>query len=348
MVYMPFVSAFDYTLPQSAIAIHPPTERGATRLLVIERETQSLTESYYANLADFLQSGDIVVLNNTKVIKARLQAVHKNGKSIELVILEKHGSDYEHEHEFDVLYKGKLAVADTLTVGKATVVVQSIHGNGTASVSSTMPLHDLSEQHGSTPIPPYFNRESNANDGERYQTVFAKHAGSVAAPTASLNFTEILQEKLTQKGVTIETLTLHVGLGTFLPIRTENLEEHTMHSEYFDIPLQTIRAIQKAKKQGRRVVAIGTTVVRALEYNAKTILSAETKEALAGDANIFIYPGYQFQVVNAMLTNFHAPKSTVLMMAAAFAGSELLQKSYTYALENQYKFLSYGDSMLIL
>jgi len=200
------------------------------------------------------------------------------------------------------------------------------------------------------PLPPYMHREADANDRERYQTVFAEHNGSVAAPTASLNMTDELLAELKISGVVVAQLTLHVGLGTFMPIRVDDVTKHKMHQEYFEIPGSTIDAIRLAKKEGRRVMAVGTTVTRTLEYAKEQILGfqASSLETISGEADIFIYPGYEFKIVDGLLTNYHAPQSTVLMMAAAFAGWDNLKNAYGHALKANYKFLSYGDSMLIL
>jgi S-adenosylmethionine:tRNA ribosyltransferase-isomerase len=204
----------------------------------------------------------------------------------------------------------------------------------------------IASELGHVPLPPYMKRQDSAQDRERYQTEFAKHVGSVAAPTASLNMTKQVLKSLQTKGVKICYLTLHVGLGTFLPIRTEKVEKHAMHSEWFEIPASTLETIRLAKHEGRRVVAVGTTVARSLEFVADKIAKADS--SIQGEADIFIYPGYEFKVVNVLVTNFHAPKSTVLMLTAAFAGWPLLKQAYNHALDNDYRFLSYGDSMLIV
>ncbi|MCW1907763.1 MAG: tRNA preQ1(34) S-adenosylmethionine ribosyltransferase-isomerase QueA, partial [Candidatus Saccharibacteria bacterium] len=206
-------------------------------------------------------------------------------------------------------------------------------------------LLELAEQTGKVPLPPYMHREATKEDAERYQTVFAHTPGSVAAPTASLNFTDELRQKLEAKGVIVTYLTLHVGLGTFMPIRTDNIEDHEMHSEYFEIPDATVSAINTARKAGHQITAIGTTVARTLEFAAADIIAG--KSAISGEANIFIYPGYSFKLVNCLLTNFHASKSTVLMLTAAFAGWDNLHAAYRTAIQEKYAFLSYGDSMLI-
>lgn len=337
------VSDYNYNLPEENIAKHPPKVRGTTRLLVLDRNTGNITDSHYANLVDFLEPGDLVILNDTRVMRARVFAELPGGYKRELVVLEKHKDDLN-----SVMYHGKLRAGDVLTVLTTrdgenttdTVTIREILGNGTATVSSSRPLADIVEQYGTVPLPPYLRRDADPDDIKRYQTIWAKELGSAAAPTASLNMTEELISKLKAKGVNIEYLTLHVGLGTFLPIRSDKVEEHHMHSEWFHIPEQTIKAIEKTKKTNHKVIAVGTTVTRTLEFWAK---SGKTE----GEDDIFIYPGFKFQVVDALLTNFHAPKSTVLMLASAFAGWDKLKPAYDHAVESGYQLLSYGDSMLI-
>lgn len=337
------VSDYNYNLPDENIAKHPPKVRGTTRLLVLNRKTGDVADSRYADLADFLEPGDLVILNDTRVMRARVFAELPGGYKRELVVLEKHKADLN-----SVMYHGKLRAGDVLTVlttrdgerTEDTVTIREILGNGTATVSSSRPLADIVEDHGTVPLPPYLHRDADPDDIKRYQTVWAKELGSAAAPTASLNMTKDLMTKLKSKGINIEYLTLHVGLGTFLPIRSDKVEEHHMHSEWFHIPEKTIKAIEETKKSGHKVVAVGTTVTRTLEFWAK---SGKTE----GEDDIFIYPGFKFQVVDALLTNFHAPKSTVLMLASAFAGWDKLKPAYDHAVESGYQLLSYGDSMLI-
>ncbi len=339
------ISDYDYTLPDELIAERPPEQRGSTRLLALDKNSGAITHRKYTDLADYLAAGDVLVLNNTKVIKARLIATNSGGKERELLLIEKHGKDFGiHQHK--VLYRGRIRPGETLTVHEYTIIVKGVLDGGLAVVETDEDLLDLAERFGEVPLPPYMKRQADQTDTERYQTVFARDAGSVAAPTASLNFTEELETRLRDKGVHIVYLTLHVGLGTFLPIRTDNIEEHQMHSEYYDVPVATVTAIQRAKKSGNKVCAIGTTVTRTLEYCAADILNAEP-QSLSGEANIFIYPGYDFKVVDQLLTNFHAPRSTVLMLTAAFAGWDNLKSAYETAVEEKYHFLSYGDSMLI-
>lgn len=338
------LSDYTYKLPKESIAQLPPNVRGMAKLLVLDKKTGKIKDQQYTDMADYLVAGDVVVLNDTKVIKARLLAKDTSAVVHELVLLERHAADIEH-HQHDVLYRGKLSVNDTLFVNNEEIKVIAIKGNGIAAIKANTDLDLLAEQAGNVPLPPYMKRDATAEDVARYQTEFAKHKGSVAAPTASLNMTKELIHRLEKKGVIVCYLTLHVGLGTFLPIRSDKIEDHTMHSEWFSIPLETIQAIQHARSSGRTMTAVGTTVARTLEYCAKDILKAN--QPLSGEADIFIYPGYEFKLVNQLLTNFHAPKSTVLMLVAAFAGWPNLLDAYYYALEHHYRFLSYGDSMLI-
>jgi S-adenosylmethionine:tRNA ribosyltransferase-isomerase len=340
------ISDYNYTLPKEKIAQYPPEVRGASRLLVLQRGSGAVLDRQYADIVDFLQAGDVLVMNDTKVIKARLLAQDERGKSVELVLLEKHGHD-EDRHHHKVLYRGHLSRGDVLHVGPTELSVESIEDGGTAIITSAEDINVLADTQGKVPLPPYMKRDATTEDEQRYQTVFAREKGSVAAPTASLNMTEGLLASLRAKGVVVCSLTLHVGLGTFLPIRSDSVEDHTMHSEYFEIPAETVERICKAKQSSKRVVALGTTVARTLEFAGGDLLETSEPKSLTGEADIFIYPGYDFRVVDALLTNFHAPKSTVLMLAAAFAGWDQLMAAYTHALDEGYAFLSYGDSMLI-
>ena len=382
------VTDFNYDLPDERIAKFPPEVRGTTRLLVLHRDTGEYEDSKYQNLDDFLNPGDVLILNDTRVMQSRLFTTLPDGRKRELVVLEKHGDEPQR-----VMYRGKLHDGDVLTLdinpfeghnrqrgdceatearndgpegaSRERIYVERLLGNGIAEVRSDTPLADWAEKYGTVPLPPYLHRDATESDKKRYQTVWAKNMGSAAAPTASLNMTDELLQKLQQKGVIVKYLTLHVGLGTFLPIRTDNVEEHHMHSEWFHIPEDTLEAIRgikggwpslgdpqlslsedggkcedRTRHDAPRVVALGTTVARTLEYYAKT---GKTE----GEDDIFIYPGFEFQIVDALVTNFHAPKSTVLMLASAFAGWENLHNAYKHAVEAKYNFLSYGDSMFI-
>lgn len=338
------VGDFDYPLPEEMIARYPPEQRGATRLLVLDSTSGDTMHSRYAALADFLREGDLLVLNNSRVVKARMFARKTTGASVELMLLEKHEGT-----QSLVLYRGRLKKGDRLTAHGHDLLVCEIAGEGIARIASAegIDLPILFERHAAVPIPPYLKREAEAVDAERYQTVFAERPGSVAAPTASLNMTTELLDRLRLKGVDTAALTLHVGLGTFLPIRVDRFEEHVMHREYYEIPREALEKIRRTKATGGRVIAVGTTVTRSLEHAAGGPEWEADPEGVSGEADIFIYPGYSFRVIDLLLTNFHAPRSTVLMLTAAFAGREPLMKAYMEATAENYRFLSYGDSMLV-
>ncbi len=325
------VSDFNYDLPEERIAKFPPRKRGTSRLLVLNRKTGAIQDSWYRDLDQFLGAGDVLILNDTRVMQSRLFCELPDGRKRELVVLEKHGDEPQR-----AMYRGKLHDGDLLTVADAKIKIAKVLEGGIAEVESAVELSELAEKYGTVPLPPYLHRDATADDKKRYQTVWAKNMGSAAAPTASLNMTADLLKRLQDKGVQICYLTLHVGLGTFLPIRTEEVEGHKMHSEWFSIPEETLTAIKNAQ----RVVALGTTVARTLEYYART-------GKTSGEDDIFIYPGFEFKIVDALITNYHAPKSTVLMLASAFAGWENLKPAYEHAIDEKYNFLSYGDSMLI-
>ncbi len=331
------VSDFNYDLPEERIAKYPPKERGTTRLLVLNRRTGEIADSFYRDLDSYLRKGDVLVLNDTRVMQSRLFAELPDGRKRELVVLEKHGDEKQ-----KVLYRGKLHSGDVLKIidTEYKVKVLEIFDGGIAEIESEVNLSELTEKYGNVPLPPYLHRDATKDDRSRYQTVWARENGSAAAPTASLNMTNELLGKIRKKGVKVVFLTLHVGLGTFLPIRTDEVEKHKMHSEWFSIPNSTLDAIKDTKARKGRVVAVGTTVARTLEFYAKT---SKTE----GEDDIFIYPGFDFKVVDALVTNFHAPKSTVLMLASAFAGWDNLKNAYKHAVSEKYNFLSYGDSMLI-
>jgi len=339
------ISDYNYDLPDSLIANMPPNMRGTSRLLVLDRQSGTVSDKNYSDISKYLKPGDVLVLNNTRVIKARIRVTDENGIEREFLILEKHGYDndwYSHR----VLYRGKINEGESLYLNKIKIVVEKVMGDGLAIIKSDVDLLSLTEKYGEVPLPPYMHRKATPLDITRYQTVWGTERGSVAAPTASLNMTDDILTTLKEKSVVVVFLTLHVGLGTFLPIRTDNIEDHHMHQEYFQVPLNTVRVIQNAKKSGRRVIALGTTVARTLEYLSEKLMN--TPIDLEGEADIFIYPGYRFKVIDGLVTNFHAPKSTVLMLTAAFVGWDKLLPAYCYAIEQKYRFLSYGDSMLIL
>jgi S-adenosylmethionine:tRNA ribosyltransferase-isomerase len=316
-------------------------------LLVLNKTNGSVQDQHYQDIADYVKPGDVIVLNDTKVIPARLSTVKKTNQAArELILLEKHGvTDNWHEHK--VLYRKRLSVGDVLiATDNSELRVSQILGDGIALITSTVDLLKLAMKTGSVPLPPYMHRDATESDTERYQTVWARHAGSVAAPTASLNMTDETLAAIVARGGQIVYATLHVGLGTFLPIRVTNLDKHVMHKEYFEIPAATVSALKTAKDTNKQIFAIGTTITRTLEYAAPQILNEPARD-LSGEADIFIYPGYKFQLISSLLTNFHAPGSTVLMLTAAFAGWDNLSRAYQHAIDERYSFLSYGDSMFI-
>ena len=299
---------FPYKLPTDKIALKPPAQRGTTKLLVVNRSTQTLTDSKYARLADWLQPGDLVIINDTKVIAARLLARHSSGRLHEILLTERHASSLM-SSVGRVVYRGKLRAGDNLTIGQESLEVIELLGNGQAKIRATKPLIVLAERYGQVPLPPYIKRPASGSDKLRYQTTFAKKLGSVAAPTASLNLTPEIIKSIESIGVKLSKLTLHVGLGTFLPIRAENIEQHIMHSEYFRIPDKSVDAIRLAIIENRRIIAVGTTVTRALEMAADQIL-AQSPAAhhhrprhISGEADIFIRPGYKFKIINASHTH---------------------------------------------
>lgn len=341
------LSDYNYLLPPDRIAQFPPPIRGESRLLVLNKTNGDIKHDRYQNLVDYLKPGDIIILNNTKVIRARLIAYTEPQKPIEIFLLEKHTPNNTDPKQILVIHRGKISPEQILTIGSHQITVKQTLPDGTAIIESPVDSDTLADQSGSVPLPPYMKREATTQDTERYQTVFAQHRGSVAAPTASLNMTEDLLQKMIDKGVIVKYLTLHVGLGTFLPIKTDDLSQHKMHQEYFSIPVDTILAIRHAKAHNNSVIAVGTTVTRALEYSADQILDHSSTNELVGEADIFIYPSYQFKIIDQLVTNFHAPRSTVLMLTSAFASWEHLKRAYESALDNHYSFLSYGDSMLI-
>ncbi len=353
------INDYTYNFPPDRIAKYPPKERGTTNLLVLNKKTGEIDHKKYSDLPDYFEKGDILILNDTKVIKARLEAKKENGTKVEIFLLEKHIDDKDDDTQ-KAIYRGRLEEHETILIHDSKFLIQDVLENGIITLKGNADLYKLAKEVGQTPIPPYLKRESEKLDEERYQTEFAKNEGSVAAPTASLNFTNEIKQKLNEKGVEIHYLTLHVGLGTFMPIREDDITKHKMHEEFYIIPEETVEAIRKAKEEGRRITAIGTTVTRALEHAKGKILngpntpknqtmrkdlSAETE--VKAEADIFIYPGYEFKIIDRLITNFHAPRSTVLMLTAAFAGWDKLKHAYEEAVEKDYKFLSYGDSMLI-
>jgi S-adenosylmethionine:tRNA ribosyltransferase-isomerase len=319
---------FDYELPPELIASHPPEKRDGSRMLVVDRASGEISHRRFEDFREFVRPGDLLALNDTRVIPARF---FSNDGRIELLQLEKLS-----ETRWRCMVKpGKrMKVGRSVKIGEATGVVEEILEDGTRVIEFDREID--AETHGHLALPPYIKREDESSDRERYQTVFGTREGAIAAPTAGLHFTEQLLAELPHVFVT-----LHVGVGTFLPVKVDDVREHRMHTERFELSGSAARAIGDAG----RVVSIGTTVVRVLEHCARTGMPLEAQR---GETDIFIYPPYDFQVVDSLLTNFHLPKSTLLMLVSALAGKELIEEAYAKAVEERYRFFSYGDCMLIL
>ncbi len=341
-------SDFFYDLPPDLVAQNPLQDRTAARLMVVDRATGILAHHHIRDLPALLTSNDVLVFNETKVFPARLRG--KIGeKPAEILLLneQKSSSSQAESSEWQCLVKpGKRFTVDSVfeihSVLRATV--QSIQPDGTrllqfnASPESTQKIIDTI---GEMPLPPYIKHSTSTP--EQYQTVYAKNRGSVAAPTAGLHFTPELLQKLTEKGIQQEFVTLHVGRGTFEPVKTDDLEDHVMHSEWFELSSKTAEALNHAKQQGKRIIGVGTTTTRVLETCAEPILRAQS-----GETRLFITPGSRFRFIDALLTNFHLPKSTLLMLVCAFAGKDLALHAYQEAIVKNYRFYSFGDAMLIL
>lgn len=337
------VSDFHFDLPEALIAKEPLPQRSASRLLVLDADSGRIEDCRFADLERLLRPGDLLVLNDTRVIPARLYGHKQTGGRIEVLVERVLGGGEVLAH----VRAGKSPPSGALLrlEGGATATVAGREG---ALFRLIFDAPDgvlaLLERHGHMPLPPYIRRPDTAADRSRYQTVFARNPGAVAAPTAGLHFDEALLARLDARGVTSAFLTLHVGAGTFQPVRVERVEEHRLHAEAFSVPAAVCEAVAAARAAGGRVVAVGTTVVRALESAA----AAGELRPFAGETEIFIYPGYRFRAVDAMVTNFHLPGSTLLMLVSAFAGREQVLAAYRHAVAARYRFFSYGDAMFIL
>lgn len=333
------LSDFDYHLPDELIASSALENRSASRLLVASGD--NLIDKQFSDIIDYLQAGDLLVLNNTRVVKARLFGSKPTGGKVE-VMLERIINNQEIIAHVRTSKSIKLGMLVDLPGDVTMEVIQLLDGLFKLKILQDINIYEYLEKYGNLPLPPYMHRQAEKFDEERYQTVYAKHEGSVAAPTAGLHFTPELLDAIKRKGVNITYVTLHVGSGTFKPVSVENISEHKMHSEVFEIDQNTIDLIEQTKQSGARVIAVGTTSMRTLESAALRGMHAQT-----GETDIFITPGFKFKVVDALITNFHLPKSTLLMLVSAFSGSELIKKIYAHAIENKYRFFSYGDAMLL-
>jgi len=346
---------YHYDLPPALIAQTPSDRRETSRLLVLNRTGNLFDHRRFEELPAYLKPGDVLVVNDTRVVPARLRGIKETGGRVELLVLDPYKDpDLGAEEGYRCLVKESKPSQPksliTLQNGlRAKVLTPKQDGKARVRFLSSEPLLDLLQRVGEVPLPPYIIRSEGdraaVDDAATYQTVYAQKPGAVAAPTAGLHFSTPLLKQLENQGVELATVTLHVGYGTFAPIRVEDIREHGMHSEYAEISHDSAERIAKAAKEGRRIVAVGTTVVRTLEWVA---LDSGKVIPFSGLCSHYIYPGYRFRVVNAMITNFHLPQSTLLLLVSAFAGRETILEAYEEAIGNDYRFFSYGDAMLIL
>jgi len=332
-------SDFDYFLPSDFIACHPLSDKDKCKLEIVNRSNKTIEHTKFYNILQFLNPGDVLVLNNTKVIPARLYGSAERRKDIEILLLEKVDSKSwsclmkKPKDGLEICFESDL---------KAEVRKEK---SGDIILSFNKEIDNYIDEYGYMPLPPYIERRADESDKENYQTVYAKYKGSVAAPTAGLHFTEYLIQKVRDKGVLVEYVTLHIGYGTFKPIKSENVEQHKMHSEYFELNIDASRVINDARKKGNKVIAVGTTSLRTLE---SCVNSTGELESRNGTTNLFIYPEYEFKIVDSLITNFHMPRSTLFMLVCAFAGRVFMLKAYEEAKNTEYRFLSYGDAMIII
>jgi len=347
------LSQFSYDLPSELLAEYPAELRDEARLMVLNRKDESIEHKRFKDLVDYFDDGDIMLFNNTKVFPARLFGnKEKTGARIEVFLLRELNTE---SRLWDVLVDParKIRIGNKLFFGEDSGLVAEVIDNTTSRGRTLRFLYDGSydefrgklKELGETPLPKYIKRESEPSDIERYQTIYAKHEGAVAAPTAGLHFSKHLLKRLEIKGINLKELTLHVGLGTFNPVEVEDLSKHRMDSEQVNIPLNTAEAVNDAVKNKRRVCAVGTTVMRSIE---SSVSASHQLKPYDGWTNKFIFPPYEFSIANCMITNFHTPKSTLMMMTSAFTGHDFLKKAYKVAIKEKYRFYSYGDAMLIL
>jgi S-adenosylmethionine:tRNA ribosyltransferase-isomerase len=345
------LSDFDYHLPDELIAQHPPHERTASRLLHLDGVTGVLEDRKFRDILSLLRPHDLLVFNNTKVIKARLHAHKETGGSAEVLIERVLDNAFGKHAPQSSTALAHIRASKSPKPGSRIIFANNITATMVQRVDDLFELHfengqrvyDVLEKIGEVPLPPYITHQADTTDESRYQTVYAKHAGSVAAPTAGLHFDEALLDEIQARGVASAYVTLHVGAGTFQPVRDDDISKHIMHSERYQVPPETVEAVVKTKAAGGRVIAVGTTSMRTLEA-ASSSGKLITQQA---ETQIFIKPGYEFKTVDRLITNFHLPKSTLMMLVAAFAGRENMVNAYRHAVENRYRFFSYGDAMLI-
>ncbi len=335
------LSEYYYYLPQELIAKYPTEPRDQCRLMVLNRKDKTIEHRIFKDIENYLQKDDLLVLNDTKVIPARLIGKKETGANIEIFLL----NPTEKENTWEVLIRNlkrlkegnKIIIAEDFV---ARLIEKGKDGKGVVEFL-TDNIKEKIEKYGQIPLPPYIERPPEEKDKHMYQTVFAKKEGAVAAPTAGLHFTDQLLDRLKQKGIKIAYITLHVGIGTFKPITTEDITKHKMHEEFYQIPEETIKLIEDTRKKGKNIVAVGTTVVRTLETYARN-------KKPEGFSDLYIYPPFEFKLVDRLITNFHLPKSSLLLLVSAFAGKDFVLKAYNEAVKQKYRFFSYGDAMFII
>jgi len=340
-------SDFFYDLPAHLIAQYPAKQRTDSRLLYIDRKQASIEDRQFTDFPDLLQPNDVLVFNNTRVIPARLFGHKPTGGKVEILIerITSEQSALAHVRASKTPKVGSDIILEPAEPGEhISFTIEARHDNlFVLSTDEGIKITDILENNGHMPLPPYIERSDDAQDLERYQTVYARNPGAVAAPTAGLHFDDDILSTITQKGVNSAYVTLHVGAGTFQPVRSELIKDHAMHSEYLVVPAETVALCTQAREQGGRIIAVGTTAVRSLE----TASANGELKPYSGETDIFIYPGYAFKSVDALLTNFHLPESTLLMLVCAFTGYETTMRAYEHAVEQEYRFFSYGDAMFI-
>lgn len=337
------LSEFDFPFDPSLVALQPVNPRDRARLLLVDRVRKQFAHQHVADLPGLLKPGDLLVVNDTKVMAARVPGIKKpTGTPVEVLFVKDLG-----DRRWEIMVKGTFRVGQVIEFDRqshATIVKRDATGTEVV-VQSSVPITQLFDERGVMPLPPYIKRVPTQEDHQWYQTVFAKHEGAIAAPTAGLHFTEELFQRLRDVSINVATVTLHVGPGTFKPVTTEQIEDHQMGGEAFDICAETADMIIQTKRAGGRVVAVGTTVIRTLE----TVMKENGEMMpLSGESRLFITPGFEFKIVDAMMTNFHLPKTTLLMLVSAFAGIDQIRRAYEEAVQERYRFYSYGDAMLIL
>lgn len=332
------LSEFDYSLPKELIAQYPAREREKCRLMVLDRSKRTIENKAFEDIAGYFRRGDLVVLNDTKVMPARLFGKRKTGGRVELFLLEKKNPVCEAL----VRPSGRVKEGEKIALESGDEAEILTRGEIGRFVRFNKPLDSILEKAGHVPLPPYIDRDDEESDRNDYQTVYGRNEGATASPTAGLHFTKGLLEEIKGRGVRIGYVTLHTSYGTFAPVKSDDVESHRMHKEYFELPGDTAAAVTETKRNGGRIFAVGTTATRVLET------CADAMKAAKGYTDLYAYPGYKFKVVDSLITNFHLPKSTLMLLVSAFAGKDFIFEAYRQAIEMRYRFFSYGDAMLIL